>query len=86
MERIMKSLVRSSYITSSILILLGLVLVVKSEETITAISYLVGGASIKFLSSNTGLHLLNSLRIVKRIYLIILILYMVSLQSYLVSL
>ena len=46
MERIMKSLVRSSYITSSILILLGLVLVIKSEETITAISYLVGGALI----------------------------------------
>lgn len=46
MERIMKSLVRSSYITSSILILLGLVLVVKSEETITVISYLVGGALI----------------------------------------
>lgn len=46
MEKIMKSLVRSSYITSSILIVLGLVLVVKSEETITVISYLVGGALI----------------------------------------
>lgn len=46
MERIMKSLVKSSYITSSILILLGLVLVVKSEETLKVISYLVGGALI----------------------------------------
>lgn len=46
MERIMKSLVKSSYITSSILILLGLVLVVKSEETLKVISYLVGGGLI----------------------------------------
>lgn len=46
MERIMKSLVKSSYITSSILILLGLVLVVKSEETLKVISYLVGGVLI----------------------------------------
>ena len=46
MERIMKSLVRSSYITSSILILLGTVLVLKSEETLKVISYLVGGALI----------------------------------------
>ena len=46
MEKIMKSLVKSSYITSSILILLGLVLVVKSEETLKVISYLVGGVLI----------------------------------------
>ena len=60
MERIMKSLVRSSYITSGLLVLLGLLLIVKSEDTIVVISYLIGGtlitlgivAFIKFFKNN----------------------------------
>ena len=44
MEKIIKSIVKSSIFTSGILILLGLLLFIKSDDTIVAISYLVGGA------------------------------------------
>ena len=46
MEKIIKSIVKSSIFTSGILILLGLLLFIKSDDTIVAISYLVGGAII----------------------------------------
>ena len=46
MEKIMKSIVRSSFISSGILIILGLLLFIRSDDTIIAISYIVGGTVI----------------------------------------
>jgi len=46
MEKFMKSLLKANYITSAILIALGLLLTIRSDDTIVAISYLIGGAII----------------------------------------
>lgn len=46
MEKFMKSLLKANYITSAILIVLGLLLTIRSDDTIVAISYLIGGAII----------------------------------------
>lgn len=46
MERFMKKFLRSSIITSAILIILGLLLIYKSENTIMTISYIIGGVLI----------------------------------------
>lgn len=46
MEKVVRSILKSSYFTSGILILLGLLLFIKSDDTIVAISYLIGGVVI----------------------------------------
>lgn len=46
MEKIIKSIVKSSFFTSGVLILLGLLLFIKSDDTIVAISYIAGGIII----------------------------------------
>lgn len=46
MEKIIKTITKSSFISSSILVLLGLLLFLKSDDTIVAISYLLGGTII----------------------------------------
>ena len=46
MEKFMKKFLRSSIITSAILIILGLLLIYKSENTIMTISYVIGGVLI----------------------------------------
>ncbi len=46
MEKIMKSIVKSSFFTTFILLILGILLFIKSDDTIVAISYMVGGAII----------------------------------------
>ena len=43
MERLMKQFLRSSIITSIILMVLGILLVFQSETTIMTISYVIGG-------------------------------------------
>lgn len=42
----MKSIVKSSFFTTFILLILGILLFIKSDDTIVAISYMVGGAII----------------------------------------
>lgn len=46
MEKIFKSVVKSSLFTSFVLLILGILLFIKSDDTIVAISYLVGGVII----------------------------------------
>lgn len=46
MEKFMKKFLRSSIITSAILIILGFLLIYKSENTIMTISYIIGGVLI----------------------------------------
>ena len=46
MEKIFKSIVKSSFFTSVVLLILGILLFIKSDDTIVAISYLVGGIII----------------------------------------
>lgn len=46
MSGFMKGIVRSSIITSALLAILGILLIIASEETIIAISYIVGGALV----------------------------------------
>lgn len=78
MEKFMKSLLKANYITSAILIVLGLLLTIRSDDTIVAISYLVGGsiiiigvlAIIKFIR-NLGKTLDNSFEIVYGIITIV---------------
>ena len=43
MEKIMKKFMKSSMITSTILIILGILLIFQSETTVMAISYIIGG-------------------------------------------
>jgi uncharacterized membrane protein HdeD (DUF308 family) len=78
MEKFMKSLVRGNYITSAILIVLGLLLTIRSDDTIVAISYLIGGsiiiigvlALIKFVK-NLGKSFDNSFEIIYGIITIV---------------
>lgn len=46
MSGFMKGIVRSSIITSALLAILGILLIIASEETIIAISYIVGGTLV----------------------------------------
>lgn len=78
MEKFMKSLIRGNYITSAILIVLGLLLTIRSDDTIVAISYLIGGsiiiigvlALIKFVK-NLGKSFDNSFEIIYGIITIV---------------
>ena len=46
MDKLMKKFFRSSIVTSTILIILGLLLIFQSEVTIMTISYIIGGILI----------------------------------------
>ena len=46
MEKFMKKFLRSSIITSTVLILLGFLLIFQSETTIMMISYVIGGVLV----------------------------------------
>lgn len=72
MEKFMKKFLRSSIITSIILIILGLLLIYKSENTIMTISYVIGGvliaigvlALIRYIKNGESPALRNELDIV----------------------
>jgi len=77
MEKIMKSIIKSSFLTSTILVILGLLLFLESDNTIVAISYLLGGtiiilgvvAFIKYLKSDKSI--VNSFEIIYGIITIV---------------
>ncbi len=79
MERFMKKFLRSSIITSAILIILGLLLIYKSENTIMTISYIIGGiliaigvlALIRYVRNGESPALRNELDIVYGIVTVI---------------
>lgn len=79
MEKFMKKFLRSSIITSAILIILGLLLIYKSENTIMAISYVIGGvliaigalALIRYVKNGESPALRNELDIVYGIVTVI---------------
>lgn len=79
MEKFMKKFLRSSIITSIILIILGLLLIYKSENTIMTISYVIGGvliaigvlALIRYIKNGESPALRNELDIVYGIVTVI---------------
>lgn len=79
MEKFMKKFLRSSIITSAILIILGLLLIYKSENTIMTISYVIGGvliaigalALIRYVKNGESPALRNELDIVYGIVTVI---------------
>ena len=79
MEKFMKKFLRSSIITSAILIILGLLLIYKTENTIMAISYVIGGvliaigalALIRYVKNGESPALRNELDIVYGIVTVI---------------
>lgn len=79
MEKLMKKFLRSSIITSAILIILGLLLIYKSENTIMTISYVIGGvliaigalALIRYVKNGESPALRNELDIVYGIVTVI---------------
>jgi len=84
MEKLIKQMVKSSFITSGILAALGLLLFLKSDDTIVAISYLVGGtiiilgvlAFIKFLRSDKNV--INSFEIIYGIITVVFGIFIIS--------
>ena len=84
MEKFINSILKSSFISSSILFVLGLLLFLKSDDTIVAISYLIGGtiivlgviALIKFLRSDKTV--VNSFDIVYGIITIVFGIFIIS--------
>ena len=79
MERLMKQFLRSSIITSIILMVLGILLVFQSETTIMTISYVIGGilvavgalALIRYVRNGQGPEYRNELDIIYGIVTII---------------
>lgn len=79
MEKFMKKFLRSSIITSVILIILGLLLIYRSENTIMTISYIIGGvliaigalALIRYVKNGESPALRNELDIVYGIVTVI---------------
>lgn len=79
MEKFMKKFMRSSIITSIILMVLGFLLIYKSENTIMAISYIIGGiliaigvlALIRYVKEGDSPGLRNELDIVYGIVTVI---------------
>lgn len=79
MEKLMKQFLKSSIITSTILIILGILLVFQSETTVMTISYIIGGilvaagalALIRYVRNAQGPEFRNELDIVYGIVTII---------------
>lgn len=79
MEKLMKQFLKSSIITSTILIILGFLLVFQSETTVMTISYIIGGilvaagalALIRYVRNAQGPEFRNELDIVYGIVTII---------------
>ena len=72
MEKIMKKFMKSSMITSTILIILGILLIFQSETTVMAISYIIGGiliaagalALVRYVRNVQGVEIRNELDII----------------------
>lgn len=79
MEKLMKNFLKSSMITSTILIVLGILLVFQSETTVMTISYVIGGiliaagalALIRYVRNAQGPEYRNELDIIYGIVTII---------------
>ena len=79
MEKLMKQFVKSSIITSTILVILGILLVFQSETTVMTISYIIGGilvaagalALIRYVRNAQGPEFRNELDIIYGIVTII---------------
>lgn len=79
MEKLMKNFLKSSIITSAILIILGVLLVFQSETTVMTISYVIGGiliaagtlALIRYVRNAKGPEYRNELDIIYGIVTII---------------
>lgn len=79
MEKLMKQFVKSSIITSTILVILGFLLVFQSETTVMTISYIIGGilvaagalALIRYVRNAQGPEFRNELDIIYGIVTII---------------